>query len=169
MAKFSIAPAVRDHIETLYDNTSDARKLHIPDVAAMYGLPLGCAVVSYLFGVRLRGIGEIISGVSVLTGLLFALIVYIFQLRLQVAADPRVVRGGRLTTLLDELFSNISYAVIVGLATSITAITAASLRNGEGQAPIWISALVIAAGIHLVLTVLMCMKRIREAYRTMTR
>lgn len=169
--KLNVTATVYDHFHTLRHSGSD--RLNKVDIFVMYGLPAALGAVLVIADVHIKGVSAVIAGVSILTGLLFALVIYVFQLRLQVANDPRVTRGGHLTTLLDELFSNVTYAVLVGLATTLVSVVAAT-----GEAPIsdtwggginrWWSGILAIVGVHLVFTVLMCLKRTRAAYEELT-
>ncbi len=167
-SKFNVLPAIRDHFETFEDHNNRNRFL-LRDYAGMVGVPAAAAGLITLCQVHIRSVGTFLSGVAVLTGLLFALVIFVFQLRLQVASDPRHHNGGKLTTLIDELFANVNYAVIVGLATSVLGVIAASVEDPAAGAPVWASALLTLLGTHLVLTVLMCVKRTRSAYRRLSR
>ncbi|MCZ4077824.1 hypothetical protein O1W68_07725 [Rhodococcus sp. H36-A4] len=165
-SKISVRDAIVEHFDTLIDDATGKR--HFWDYFLLYLMPIAGGILVAWIPVNLKSVGDIIAGVSILTALLFGLIIYVFQLRLQVAADPRIVRGGVLMTLLDQLFANLIYAVIIGLGATVLAVSASASADSDGSINPWWSALVVTAGSHLVLTILMCLKRTRDAYAQLT-
>ncbi|PKV80468.1 hypothetical protein ATK86_4895 [Nocardia fluminea] len=88
---------------------------------------------------------------------------FVFQLRLQLRASE-ISSTSTLARFVDQLFYNVNYAVVVGVATTGTGTVAVHLAN-KNSAPVWISAILTALGLHLALTILMCVKRVHSAYR----
>ena len=106
-----------------------------------------------------------------LAGFTFGLLVFVFQLRLQVSNDPRVI-GTNLGTLIDQLFTNVAYALLVGLVCVTLAVGFVSLRHSPLPSAQSASALgmvstgvLIAAASHFLLTLAMCTKRAYRAYQ----
>lgn len=172
-SKFSVMPLIGDHLGTLQDDRT--RTWRWQDWAVLYGLPLAAAVPMAVYGVELQGIGEVVGGLSILAGFLFGLVIFVFQLRLQVTHDPRVAPQGRLPRLLDQLFANVSYAVLVGLVTAAAAIAASATRSvnpatGDLMAVNrWWSAALVYLFAHLLLLLAMALRRTRAAYRELRR
>lgn len=165
MSKYTVGPIIKDHIHTLVDaRTGKHRKR---DYVLPFGIPVVVAVTMFAFDVHLRSQAEIIAGVAILSGLLIALVIFVFQLRLQVAQDPRMLKGSLVTTLLDQLFANVNYAAVIGLLTTVVTVVAAVMAGGASLGR-FMSAAVAGLGLHLILTIGMCMKRIRAAYRELT-
>lgn len=162
-SKFLPWSTIKDHYATLVDQHSPDRP-YLPDYVVLLGVPLATGTaVGYYF--RLHDMASYIAGVAVFTGLLFALVVYVFQLRMQLLSDPSVPRDGKLAGFIDQVFANVSYAVVVGVTATIASIAAAVTADGAGRInAIW-SGVVVALGVHLMLVVLMCIKRLRAAYR----
>lgn len=174
MSKFSVAPVVSDHLKTLRDDRTH-RPRWWPDIAVLHGLPLGFATLSLGNGFRLQGIGEVLGGLAILGGFLFALVIFVFQLRISITNDPRISSTAMLPRLIDELFANVSYAVLVGLTTTAVAMAAASTRsadpkNGNLMAinPWWSAALILLFA-HLMLLLGMALRRTRVAYGELRR
>lgn len=173
MSKFSVLPLVSDHLSTLQDQRTNRWRLR--DWLELYGLPVLAAVASCWAGVTLQGIGDVVGGLAILAGFLFALVIFVFQLRLQVTHDPRVAPQGRLPRLLDELFANVSYAVLVGLATAVLAVAVSATRTADpktGNLPAvnrWWSAVLVLLVAHLMLLIAMALRRTRAAYRELKR
>ncbi|WP_148060260.1 MULTISPECIES: hypothetical protein [unclassified Rathayibacter] len=137
------------------------------------------------FEFRVTIVGDLIAGFSVLAGFLFGLVIFVFQLRLGMSADPRVQTKTLLPTLIDQLFSNVLYAVLVAFALITVTVAAAATephaipaatdptseatRIGSAQSVAlgldpWVSAVVIGLSIHLLAVVGMCLRRTRRAY-----
>ena len=110
-------------------------------------------------------LGDLIAGFAVLAGFLFALVIFVFQLRLNVVRDPRVQSKRNLPELIDQLFRNVLYAVVVSFVLTIVAIVAAATEPapGVGVHPVW-SGVVTVVTVHLLAVVWMCVSRTRTAY-----
>jgi hypothetical protein len=172
VSKFSVLPLVGDHLGTLQDDRTQTWRWQ--DWTTMYGLPIAAAVSCGVFNVQLQGISEIVGGLSILAGFLFGLVVFVFQLRLQVTNDPRVAPHGRLPRLIDQLFANVSYAVLVGLLTTGTAIAASATRTPDPSGNLlavnrWWSAVLVFLFFHLMLLLAMALRRTRAAYLELRR
>jgi hypothetical protein len=169
-SKMSVGPVVRDHFATLSSSKSVSARWR--DYSLAVGVPVLVGVAALIFHWQLASIGEIATTVSILAGLLFALVIYVFQLRIDVAHDPRIANDGIVARLLDELFSNVLYAVLVGLASAVVVMIAANTRtqtdNGLDAVNPWWTAAVLAIVTHLIMTIFMCLKRTRSAYHRLS-
>lgn len=154
-------------------------------IVAQFGLPIAVGIVVWQAGFRITIMGDLIAGFSVLAGFLFGLVIFVFQLRLGMTADPRVQNKALLPTLVDQTFSNVLYAVLVSFALIAATVAAAateprtepvivpaavaggspSLEAGValGLEP-WVSGVVIGLAVHLLAVVGMCLSRMRRAY-----
>lgn len=168
-AKTSMRRIVHDHFDTFRDAKTNTRRP--ADLALHLGVPALLGGVAACLGFRFTAFGELIAAVSVLAALLFGTVVYVFQLRIQVSHDPRVEKGSRLLVLLDELFANLVYAVLAGLAVTITSVVAASFEHVVADGGLWggVWATVLVSGsVHFVFSVLMCLKRLSSAFDELT-
>lgn len=164
-SKVSPVHIISAHFATFTDINDRKRLL---DWVEMVVLPLALGGACVYFTVQARQLVAVISGISILTGLLFGLLVYLFSLRLQLAADPRVDPRNRSVKLVSQLFSNVAYAVFFGLCATvfvIVALNAASTTKDGGTylTRFWTGA-VVAVGAHLFLTIVMCVKRTGTAF-----
>lgn len=166
-SKFSVLPTIQDHYDTLVDQNTN--KWYWADYAVLIGIPVvsgglvGLAL--YCHGSGLRDMQSYIGGVAIFTALLFGMVVHVFQLRMQLLSNPAVPRDGDLAGFVDQLFANVNYAVVVGIVATAVSMAAAVTANDDGRVnPVW-SGVVVAFGVHLLLVVFMCVKRIRAAYR----
>lgn len=162
-SKASVVPAVRAHYDTLRDDRT--KKIRLLDIALFAGMPILTGSALWLFDFRLKDTASVLAGLAVFTALLFGLVIFVFQLRVQIKSDGRDHVRPRIAVLIDETFANVTYSVIVGIATTVVGLVAAAIADKEAGAPDWISALLAALGLHLVLTILMCLKRVNSAYQ----
>lgn len=160
-SKLSVLPTIRAHFDTFRSNVDGT--LHFWDHATFLGLPLIAGGVAFWRGVRLSDVSGFLAGLAVFTALLFGLVVFVFQLRLQLRSDG-VASTSTLARLVDQLFYNVNYAVVMGVGTTAVGVVAVHLADTSGP-PVWISAVLTALGLHLTLTILMCVKRVHAAYR----
>lgn len=133
----------------------------------------GAAVI--YFAVRLTIVGELIAGSAVIAGLLFGLVIFIFQLRLGLTTDPRVQSKTAVPELIDQLFSNVLYAVVTSFTFVVAAVLFAALEpidsktnEALGLEP-WMGAVLVALGLHLLAVIYMCIRRTRRAYLELRR
>lgn len=165
-SKLSPVPVVRGHIDTLRDDRT--KKFRRVDFALFYGLPMIPAGLAIWKQFHATDVGAFLGGLSVFGALLFGLVVFVFQLRITAASDPRIPPGSRVIRLLDALFKNVNYAVLVGLATTSLGVLSLWLGDSKTGAPVWVSVALVYFVCHLGLTILMCVKRVDAAYRQLT-
>lgn len=170
MGKSAVSGVVWDHLDTLRDARTG--RLHKPDFATQYGLPallsfLGCV---WPLSIELRDVGQIVAGLAIFGGFMFGLVVYVFQLRLEAAREPGVRKDSALAKLLDELFANVSYAVLVCLAGAAAAVAASTMGSPDkaGRLGVWWSVVLVFFLVHALIVIGMCVKRTRRAYLTLT-
>ncbi|MEU9888244.1 hypothetical protein [Sphaerisporangium sp. NPDC051011] len=169
LGRLGLRYLVRDHLDTLYEiDRNDTHRKSRSDYLIFFGLPGILFFAAILFDWRLKGIEELLGGVSILTGLLFGLLIHVFSLGLKVAEDARLSRRDRLSALIEELRANVSYACGVGLLlTAILMVGAGFDLAGPKGLPPFLSGSVCALFMHLVLTLLMVIKRVRTTYKLM--
>lgn len=165
-SKIQVVPVVRDHVATLRD--ARTARPRVGDILTHYALPVSLGIAIPMLGVRMTDGSQYVAGAAILAGLSFALAVYVFQLRLEAQRDPRIPREAVLLDLIDELFTNVCYSMLVGLALAAVTIAASAYsRSGAPAGPV-VTGIVIALGIHYLITILMCIKRLRAAYLQLT-
>ena len=166
-SKLSVAPTIKAHYATFrHDVTGE---IHLPDYAIFVGAPAFFGILAWVCDVRLTEVAGFLGGLAVFAALLFALVIFVFQLRMQLREVDQYAGRRTLVKLVDQLFANVCYAVVVGLTTTAIGVAAANMTNGGQGAPPWLSALLIAFGLHLILTIFMCLKRVHSAYRQLAR
>lgn len=138
----------------------------------MLGVPVAAGVWVGTAGWRVDDIGNLIAGVSILTGFAFGLLMFVFQLRLSAAREQRVRADGELATLLNELFANVAYTTVLGLGTVGLLVGAGSLAPPPTDPPVvdsalspLLSGLCVGLMLHFLLTLLMAVKRVWLAFQ----
>jgi len=165
-SKVAVWPLVTDHLGTLRDARTS--RLRFLDFGGQFLLPLVVGIVAPLVGARLHDAGQVIAGAAVLAGFSFGLAVYVFQLRMDAARDPRIPRGSKLHELLDELFANVRYSILVGLLAVALATAGVAFHDSAEPLNGWWTGAIIVLCVHFGLTILMCLKRLGAAYRKLT-
>lgn len=162
MGKSSLWRVPADHFRTLYDNRNQR-----PDVRAIawqVAIPVGVGIVVWKLGAKMGDVGGAVSGISIVSGLLFAMAVFLFQLRLTLGADKRL--GEDDYALVDECMANTLWSILWGLGLALFLIVCGAGKwiGDDQQGPV-LSGIAVAAAIHFLLTISMCLKRLRRAYQ----
>lgn len=163
--KTNVWPVITDHIDTLvdYQGTREPR-VSIRDISIQYALPVAAGSICAL---AVRGplvVDGILSGAAILTAFSFGLAVFAFQLRTSTTG----VKGSRRLRLLDEFFANVLYSVVVGLTWSLILMLLSAVQVSGAWARA-ANALLVTLGLHYLIVMLMCIKRLRATYRDATR
>lgn len=154
----NIAGVVGKHIAGFRD--LNTRKVRRRDIFLHYFIPLICGIAWWLLGPATSGLGNLVAGLAVLTGLFLGLLVYVFELRLNLAERVNYQRSTTLVGLVDALFHNTVYATLAGGLTTVAAVLADLLQLTDG----WPIGIVIALSAHLALTTLLILRRASAAY-----
>lgn len=105
---------VSDYIESLeVSKAAPIRSLWV--ISALYVLPVLSAGVVFLFGKVDLDIAALLGSVAVFTGLLFNLAFLIFDRSISMRKDPLIWADEKAIILVDKLYSNTIYAVLIGL------------------------------------------------------
>jgi len=160
-SKIDLRPLIKAQIESFKGYRWQAT---LRDVGTFVGLPiiLGAAV---LWGQpKVYNAGSGITGVSVLTGLLFALLVNVFNLAVRMRRDEGLRPGSVILRTVDELLANVGWAVLVGLALVVALACGVSTQEPDHPLGRWWVAVIVAMFAHLLVSVLMALSRIFSAY-----
>lgn len=168
MSKSGLGPIAKAYIKTLHTSSSD--QLCITDALLQIGLPIVIGTMLYFLAPGyLHCISDAsqnaIMAISIVSALLCALAVMVFQLRVQIMDMSEFSPASKEVQLIDELFSMTLWSVIAGFLTVILMVCAGPLElasEGLGAA-IWAAS--VACSINFALTAAMCMKRLYAAYR----
>ncbi|AEX70294.1 hypothetical protein ACQXZL_03835 [Corynebacterium diphtheriae] len=162
MKKSSLKGIVLDHFGTLIDNKDKSRRLE--DWLTQVGLPIVIGVVCFCRGVKLGEVGTAVSGVSIVSALLCAMAVFLFQLRVDLSKSNKILQ--RDYDLVDQCMFNTLWAIVWGMGLSVFLIVceAGGWLDSAKSGPV-VTGIAVAASVHFVLVIAMCLKRLREAYR----
>jgi hypothetical protein len=135
-----------------------------------YGLPLIPAVALVHWHLQLQSIGQILSGVAVFTGLLFGLLVLMFNTGVTLRKDSSAITNAHdLRGLVGDLRANTTYAAIVALLLAMLLVVAAIAVDDKGRAPWPFAPPVAYLFLHLGLVLMVILRRLRTAFNYITR
>ncbi|TYP82899.1 hypothetical protein [Blastococcus xanthinilyticus] len=161
-AKIRLTELARAHLDTLsverHERGQRDDRRSVADLALFFLLPLAVGAAVWGTGVSAPDVDPLLASISILTGLLFALIVLVFDRLIQVRAQQPPAVGNDPVVDAWQLLVNISWAILVSLTLLVVLFTTVLLRTDA--LPPWLTAIVAALGLHLVLTLLMVLKRV---------
>ena len=167
MGKSSLGAIAKGYVDTLHGGSSDG--IRPKDIAAHVIAPVAIGVAAFLSPqIDLSGIramfGNCIVAVSIVSALLCGAAVMVFQLRMQLSHGECADRTTRVERkLIDELFSDILWAVVCGFASVLLMVVL-----GTGERSSLLGDLLTAASLALlanyVMVTCMCIKRLNAAY-----
>lgn len=127
-------------------------------------LGLGTGLLRYFDHFNLLDVSKFIGSIGVFTGLLFGLLTNVFTLSLRVRRDEGLHPAHDMVRDIAELFANVGWAVLVGLLLVVSLVIVAATHNPKVPVgPFW-TGILVAIFSHLVLTVLMSVKRLWFAH-----
>jgi hypothetical protein len=173
LGRLGLGDLVKDHLNTLYEfDAQNQGQNSWVDIFVFYIVPIFAGLLCWTTGARLYVSDALVGGISILTGFLFGLLIHIFSIGIKVADDARYGSGDKLPILIDELRANVSYACGVGLFITLMLITFVAfikptdLESGLNSA---MTGIFFSLFAHLVLTLLMVIRRVRSAYKIMAK
>ncbi|GAA0236338.1 hypothetical protein GCM10009527_036060 [Actinomadura nitritigenes] len=170
--KINVAPIFGRHFRTLYNNRT--QKISKPDLLLFIGVPLGAVIATYLLKVRLGTTGSFLAAIAALAAFLFALLILMLQMAAQVATSSETggvsTRNRKRVKLLREISVNVAYCSLLCIIfTAWLALGDFTIRNPQGnssggktpapQQPTWYAEVTYFFLVHLLLTLLMVVKR----------
>jgi hypothetical protein len=165
MNKVNVFPLTRNHIDTLRNYDSNRRS--VGDYLLFFVLPLiaGAILVWLGFGFRGDAVNGFLTTFSILVGLLLNLLVLVLTVAL--AQAPFTADAKMRKTLLQEIFVNICFAVLVSVVVVVTALVALSyMRSEPGATTGKIATFILTScTANFMLTMLMIIKRMYLAMR----
>jgi hypothetical protein len=134
------------------------------DLATFLGLPAVLGIAAAMFAPPIHAVSGLLTGASVFSGLLVALLVNIFNFSIKVRRDEKVRPEEKLARTVDELLTNAAWTVLVGL--TLVVLLAVASATQEPSKPLiqpWVG---ILAGFsaYLILNILMVLSRIWTAH-----
>lgn len=144
-------------------------KLDLRSVGKYFVLPVISGTILTAVGVRVSDASELISGASILSGFLFGLSIFIFELKLKMIDDQNIPKASPNKERVDRLFANVVYSMFVGLvlvacAVSQKTFTAPSAISKVIDIPAVSTWVLITLSLHYALTLVQCVQKVRWAY-----
>lgn len=154
----NVGPIIKGHMDTLRDSKG---RISRAEKIVNFFIPAACSVAFGIWAAMTSTtfpFENLIAGLAILFGFFLALVTFVFGLRKKVSF-PRPMADLRAPLLVDELFLNCQYAVIVsGLGTFLAILFDLLKCQCIG------GAILIGLLAHLMVLVMMCLKRLNRAY-----
>lgn len=151
------------HLRTLTssDVTPDGRPIERPslgDFITFFVVPAAVGLGLWLGHVTVPSSDPLLAAIAVLTGLLFALLVLMFE-RIVHERDRDAPAAGN-DPLVDawKVLANVSWAILVSLVLLVV-LFGATMFAKHGLPP-WLTGVVVGLFAHLALTLVMILKRV---------
>lgn len=159
--KINILQIIKDHFATLRDYGT--KKQRVSDYLLFIGIPLLLSLVAWFLKLRLVNdiINILITSLSIFAALLLNLLLLIFDI---VRKNERNIDGSnnneRKLEFLKEIYSNISYSILISILTLIFLMLLNFIKNSlAGE----ICTLIIFTFlINFILSLLMILKRVHS-------
>ncbi|WP_419044880.1 hypothetical protein [Enorma massiliensis] len=171
MGKMNLWLVARGYLSTLVDARTE--KISPIDMTVQVAAPVVCGVVFYfvwpLSNEAVENLAEgFVSGVSIVSALLCGVAVMVFQLRLQLASQTKPQPTLRESKLIDEMFYDVLWAVVVGFGSVLLLVLRDAAPFGLEA---W-KAIVSVAGallLNFIMVTCMCLKRLGAAYEIVSK
>jgi hypothetical protein len=138
--------------------------------AWFFGVPTLAAAIFVIWPVHLQGLGQLLSGVSVFTALLFGLLVLMFNTGVTLRKDGAAISNAHgLRQLISDIRANTTWAILMGFALAAALIVAAATTGPHDDTPWGFTPLVVWLFVHLGLTLMTILRRLRTAFNYITR
>ncbi|MEU7020731.1 hypothetical protein ABZ990_08770 [Streptomyces sp. NPDC046203] len=155
-----LIPIVKDHFNTLRSHSTN--KILWGEVVFFYGAPLILGGAGFALSWKIGGVGNILAAFAILAGLLFNLLVLLFD----VAAKAVQVGGAGSQNVRLKLAKQLQANVTYALLTALVAAGILGVASGMGMEKVnrWLSGILLILLAHFTLTLLMIIRRIRSAF-----
>lgn len=175
MGKLSIRVILSRYLSTLYKWDDGKKRVSKTDVLIQLVAPVLLGFIAVFLGFRFEDLSNLIAGVSIVSALLGAVAVFLFQTRLQLYdsmysgnSSGGTIFDERDISVLDELFFSVLWCIFEGMVICTILIVSDSAgligRASEFDLMAVLSGIVVIAGCNLVLVLLMCLKRMGRIY-----
>jgi hypothetical protein len=175
MNKISLVEIWSSYLNTLVDFNTGRKKG--ADVALQIVLPSLVSislVVCSALGLFPEGLigtsrSEIVTGIAIVSSLLCAVAVMVFQLRVQIDAGIKGVSiMDREVGLVDELFHDVMWAIVAGFTVVLLLVVSNLGIVGESPLRPFIESVAMGGAINFVLVICMSLKRLSASYRVVS-
>ncbi len=161
MGKSALWNIVANHFATLRNDISGKPKFG--DFFIQICVPILFGVAASCLGIHLSDVSLVVEGVTIVSGLLFSMSVFLFQLRISIPGDKRITSSD--ITLIDECMINALWAITCGLALALyLIICGAAGWTAQGIVGAILTGVAVTLALHFLLVIAMCLKRLWRAY-----
>ena len=172
MSKISLCYVVKNYIASLHQG--DEKKISKFDVFCQIITPLIIAVVIIISADKLHGsLDEALQGlltwVSITSSLIFAVVVMIYQLRMQLISQKDIKHEGNELRVIDEIFYCTLWAVVAGFTSAAFIVVKPLVATYSTLIGNLFAGLAIAFSLNLVLVTCMTIKRIGITYEVISK
>jgi phosphoglycerol transferase MdoB-like AlkP superfamily enzyme len=143
-----------------------AGRLRGGDILAIYIVPMIIGVFVGVFKWFPKESGALLTIISILAGLSFALAVFVFELRL--TAATKFSKGSVVLRLIDRLFNSVLYSIVVGIASAVLCFVATIPADGTVLFRV-VSGAAIGLSVHYLVGLFVSLNRLRKAYVELSR
>ncbi|MFF4336240.1 hypothetical protein [[Kitasatospora] papulosa] len=168
MRMLNLKPVFVDHFQTLRTGDEGQESVSKSDVLTLYALPALLPATVALTQWRIGGIGDLLTALSLMSGLLFNLLVLSFDVALRAAAQVRSSQVESMDTsvkirLIRQLQANATYGLVIALTATVVLAVGASLDLKVFNP--WVTGVLTYLLAHFILVLMVILKRIRSIFR----
>lgn len=172
MSKISLYYVVKNYIASLHQGNE--KKISKFDVFYQIITPLIIAVVITVNANELHdSLNEALQGlltwVSITSSLIFAVVVMVYQLRMQLIAQKEIEPKGNDLRVIDEIFYCTLWAVVAGFTSAAFIVVKPLVSTYNTSIGDLFAGLAIALSLNLVLVTCMTIKRIGITYEVISK
>ena len=172
MSKISLCYVAKNYIASLHQG--DEKKISKFDVFCQIITPLIIAVVITVNADKLHdSLDEALQGlltwVSITSSLIFAVVVMIYQLRMQLISQKEIKHEGNELRVIDEIFYCTLWAVVAGFTSAAFIVVKPLVVTYSTLIGNLFAGLAIAFSLNLVLVTCMTIKRIGITYKVISK
>lgn len=126
-SKINILNIIKDHISTLKDFDNDTYS--ITDLSIFFILPFITSLIIIYLNMILSNelVNVLVMSLSVFAGLLFNLLVLVYDIMSKPNSSNKLLKG----TLLKQLYSNISFGILISVLTVFLLIVFSLMTNSQ--------------------------------------
>lgn len=172
MSKISLCYVAKNYIASLHQG--DEKKISKFDVFYQIITPIIIAVLITINADKLHGsLDEALQGlltwVSITSSLIFAVVVMVYQLRMQLIAQKEIKPEGRELKVIDEIFYCTLWAVVAGFTSAAFIVVKPLVSTYNTLIGDLFAGLAIALSLNLVFVTCMTIKRIGITYEVISK
>lgn len=152
-------------------------KISLPDILVQFIIPIFCSALSFALlwtgAIEPERLSTFVSNaivaISIISGLMCALAVLIFQLRAQISTEKSIEVRDAEYKLIDQLFNDVLWDVVVGFASAILLVISSGAIQSMSLATCLVLAISMLCITHFFLVTAMCLKHLSIAHEVIAK